>query len=179
MAKWRSFFLAAAFLAASGSIAAAEGPARIGVVDMQRVLDNSQAGKTAAAELKTRGEKMETELQKKNAEIEELQRGYESRKMVMNRQKRDEAEREIRIKVTDLESQRQKYTEEFRALEMKLASGIRENSLSVIQEIAQKEGFDVVLEKREAGIIYVPADHDLTDKLIQAFNTGSAPKPGN
>ena len=45
---------------------------RIGVVDFQRILETSEAGKAAQAEIKSEGQKMEAALKQKGEEIEEL-----------------------------------------------------------------------------------------------------------
>ena len=45
--------------------------AKIGIVDFQKVLQNSSAGKYAQAEINKKGKAMEAELEKKGADIEE------------------------------------------------------------------------------------------------------------
>ena len=56
----------------------------------------------------------------------------------------------------------------------------------MVEEIGKNKGFLLILEKREAGIVYAPDTIDLTDQVIQRFNAeyagqGSAgarqPKP--
>ncbi|MFP4475355.1 MAG: OmpH family outer membrane protein [Desulfatibacillaceae bacterium] len=162
-----SVFIAMALICGS-SMAADIG--KIGVVDMQRVLDTSAAGKAASAELKTRGETMEAEMQKKGAEIEELRANLERKAMVMNREKREEAERQLRIEVNDMKSMQKRYLDEFRELETRLASRIRDEAFAIVDEMGRKQGFSMILEKREAGIIYYPSQYDLTDELIKEYN---------
>jgi outer membrane protein len=48
--------------------------AKIGVVEFQRLFENSDAGKEIKAEITTQGKKMEAELKEKGAEIEELKK---------------------------------------------------------------------------------------------------------
>ncbi len=76
--------------------------AKIGVVDFQKVLSVSNAGKYAQAEINKQGKSMEEDLKKKGSEIEEIKKRLERETLVMSKDKRDEKEREFRIKLNDL-----------------------------------------------------------------------------
>ena len=46
--------------------------AKIGVIDFQRILETSSAGKYAQAEINKKGKQMEADLKKRGAEIEPI-----------------------------------------------------------------------------------------------------------
>ena len=143
---------------------------KIGVVDFQRILEISSAGKSAQAEIKSQGEKTEADLKKKGAELEELKKRLEREVLVMSSEMREEKEREFRIKINDFKSLEKKYKETFKELNNRLVNRIKKDVFDLIEEIGKKEGYMLILEKMEAGVLYSPDAIDITDKLIPLYN---------
>ena len=144
--------------------------ARIGVVDFQRILEVSTPGKSAQAEIKKQGEKMESELKKKGSELEKLKKKLEREILVMSKEMREEKEREFRIQINDFKSLEKKYKAEFKVLNNRLVNTIKKDVFELIKEIGKKEGYLLIVEKNEAGVMYSPASIDITDKLIPLYN---------
>jgi outer membrane protein len=144
--------------------------AKIGIIDFQRVLTSSKVGKSAQEEINRKGKKMEADLKVKGAEIEELKKRLERESLVMSKAQRDEKEREFRIKINDLKSLRKKYTEEFKVFEAELVQKIQKDLFELVSEIGKREGYLLIMEKREGGILYSPNAIDITDKLIKRYN---------
>jgi outer membrane protein len=145
--------------------------AKIGVVNFQTILEKSDAGKMAMAEINKHGKELEASLKKKGKEIEETKNKLEREALVMSKEMREEKEREIRISTNDLKILQNKYTADLRQLEAKLVRNIQKEVLEIIAEIGKKEGFLVIFEKREAGVMYSPDTIDITDRLIQKYNS--------
>ncbi|HSQ85529.1 MAG TPA: OmpH family outer membrane protein [Desulfobacterales bacterium] len=145
--------------------------AKIGVVNFQTILEKSDAGKMAMAEINKHGKELEANLKKKGKEIEEAKNKLEREALVMSKEMRDEKEREIRINTNDLKILQNKYTADLRQLEAKLVRNIQKEVLEIIAEIGKKEGYLVIFEKREAGVMYSPDTIDITDRLIQKYNS--------
>ena len=83
--------------------------AKIGVVDIQKVLLTSSAGKLAKAQINKKAREMESGLTVKKEEIEKLKESLEREALVMNKEARDERGRDIRIKINDIKSLKNKY----------------------------------------------------------------------
>ena len=143
--------------------------AKIGVIDFQKVLEISAAGKAIQAELKKKNEKMTADLQKKGAEIEKIQRRLERESMVMSKEMREEKEREQRIKVNDFKTLQKKYRSELQKVQVKLMQQLQIDVTKLTREIGKKEGYLLIMDKR--GVIYTPRSVDLSDKLIRQLNT--------
>lgn len=151
--------------------------AKIGVVDMQRLLETSEPGKAAQAKIKAQKDKMEQELKQKGAEIEELRKQLERESMVMSKEKRAEKEREGRIKLNDFKTLQKSYRAELQALEKELVSKLRKDTFELIEEIGKKEGYLLIINT--FSVMYSPGSIDITDRLIEALNARSAKKSGN
>ena len=143
--------------------------AKIGVIDFQKVLETSTAGKAIQAELKKKNEKMTADLQKKGAEIEKIQRRLERESMVMSKEMREDKEREQRIKVNDFKTLQKKYRSELQKVQVKLMQQLQTDVTAITREIGKKEGYLLIMDKR--GVIYTPRSVDLSDKLIRELNT--------
>ncbi len=144
--------------------------AKIGVADFQRILETSSAGKAALSEISKQGEKMKIKLEKKGAEIEEIQKRLEGETLVMGKEKREEKKREMRIKINDFKLLQKQYSEELRAHESRLVNRIQKEIFELVENIGEKEGYLLIIEKRKAGVLYSPNTIDITDKLIQQSN---------
>lgn len=150
--------------------------AKIGIVDFQKILETSSAGKTAQTEISKEGQKMEADLKEKGAEIEEIKSKMEREALVMSKEMRSEREREIRIKINDLKTLRQKYMNDFKMHEQRLVGRIQQDIFELVNDIGKKEGYLLILEKREGGVLYAPNTRDITDQVVQSYNAKFAQK---
>ena len=142
--------------------------AKIGIVDFQRILTESEAGKDIQAQLQKKGREMETDIRELGTEIETLQEQLNRESMVMSRKKREEKQRELDIKKYDFQSKQKKYQSELRELESKLLEKLQTEIFSLAEEIGKEEGYLLIIEKSAA--IYYPNSIDITDKLIEKYN---------
>ncbi|RJQ62345.1 MAG: OmpH family outer membrane protein [Desulfobacteraceae bacterium] len=157
-------------------IAEAADVAKIGVIDFQKILEASSAGKNAQAEINKKGKQMEEELKKRGNELEEIKKTVEREALVMSQEMREQKEREFRIKLGDFESLKKKYMQEFKGFENRLVKRIRDEVVELIQEMGKSGGYLLILEKRTGEIVYSPASVEMTDQFIQKYNTDIAKK---
>lgn len=144
--------------------------AKIGVVSFQKILEKSDAGKKATAEINKRGKEMEDSLKTKGEEIDAIKKKLEREALVMSKEMREQKEREIRISINDFKTLKNKYMADFKQHEARLVRDIQKEVLEIVEEMGKKEGFLVIFEKREAGVLYSPDTIDITDRLIQKYN---------
>ncbi|MEA3280690.1 MAG: OmpH family outer membrane protein, partial [Thermodesulfobacteriota bacterium] len=174
----KTIFFATFFFFVTVTALYAADVAKIGVVDFQRILEASSAGKAAKVEIDKQGKKMESALKKKGTAIEEMQKKLERDALVMSKEMRDEKQRAVRIKINDIKNLQQKYISDFKQIEARLVTRIKKDIFELVKEMGKKEGYLLVVEKREAGVLYMPKTIDLTDRLIQQYNKKYA-KKGN
>jgi outer membrane protein len=158
------------FFFLTGTSSAAD-VAKIGVVDFQKILEVSNAGKTAQVEINKQGKQMESDLKDRGAEIEDIEKKIERESLVMSKDVREEKQREMRIKIGDFKALQQKYMEDFKALENRIISRIQKEVVELVQDIGKKEGYTLIVEKRTGGVVYAPVSIDITDTVIQIYNT--------
>lgn len=148
---------------------AARAEQKIGYVDLQRALNEVDEGKAAKALLKRDFDEKQKQLDAKKAEFDRLQAEFEKQAVVMS----DQAKRD---KATDLDRRAREMQALFVNLQKDLSEreqqatrGIFDKMAAIVREIAEADGFTIVLEKG-SGLIYAPPSLDLTNELIRKFN---------
>ncbi len=167
----RIFFVLLIVTGAAGFSSAAD-VAKIGVVDLPRILQNSTAGKSIQATLKKEKNKMETDLKARGAEIENIRKRLERESMVMSREMREEKERDYRIKINDFKTLQQKYTNNLQQLEARLMEQLRSDVQQLVNEMGKKGGYLLIVNR--ISVLYAPDSIDITDQLIQKLNAKTA-----
>ena len=142
--------------------------AKIGVIDLQKILETSAAGKTIQAELKKEKDKMEADLKKKGTEIENIRKRLERESMVMGKEMREEKERESRIKINDFKTLQKKYRSNLQKIEGSLMNQLKTEIDEIVKGMGKKEGYLLIINK--FGVIYSPNSIDVTDKVIGQLN---------
>lgn len=158
----------------STNFALAADVAKIGVIDLQKILETSSAGKSIQAELKQQKEKMESDLKQKGADIEKISKRLERESMVMSKEMREEKEREQRIKINDFKSLQKKYRSDLQKLEVELMNQLQKDIKELVEAIGKKEGYLLIINKYS--VLYSPGSIDITDDLIKNLNAKTAKK---
>jgi outer membrane protein len=152
--------------------------AKIAVIDFQKILDVSDEGKAAQTEINNKGKQWEQTLQQKGQDIEAARANFERESMVMSKEQRMDKEREIRIRINDFKQLQQEYAQAARKMQFELVAKIREKIEKIVIETGKKEGYLMILEQKEAGVIYAPQTIDITDDVIKRYNAEYAKTGG-
>jgi len=168
--------IVAAVLALVGTPALGADAPKIAVVNLQTVLETSVAGKAAQGELKAQRDKLEADLKQKGSEIQELEKRLQREAMVMSKETREDKERELRIKASDFQALQKSYRGDLQDLERKLMGQLQKDVSELVNDIAKKEGYILVISN--IGVIYSQPTIDITNRLIQELNAKAGKKSG-
>ncbi|MBX2989188.1 MAG: OmpH family outer membrane protein [Bdellovibrionaceae bacterium] len=150
----------------SGAFASAE--VKVGLVDMQKAVQATSAGKKAKTELEGDFEKKKKELQKKEADLKKMGEDLEKKKSVMSEealQKKQAEFQEEMMKYRDVVSKSQM---DIQKKERDLTQPILEKMRKVIEKIAKEKGYSMILEN-SAMVLFSDKGLDITDDVIKAF----------
>ncbi|WDP88249.1 MAG: OmpH family outer membrane protein [Desulfobacter sp.] len=150
--------------------------AKIGVVNFQKVLKESSAGKLTQKELKAKWTELQKKLETEKQEVEKMSLALERESLVLSAEKKRDRQRELRDRVSDLKKMNADFTEEFQILQRKKVSQIEKDVFELTNELGKTEGFLLILERKTAGVIYAPAQVDITDMVIKKYNEKVAKK---
>ncbi len=143
----------------------------VAVIDLQKILDLSDAGKSAQMEINMMGKQMETDLKEKSMEIAAIEKEIKVESLALNETGWEERQRLKRIKIGDFKDLRHKYLDDLKALESRVTSRIQNEVVRIIQDIGTNKGYAMIVEKRAGGVVYAPPSMDITDSVIGVYNT--------
>ncbi|MCD6129460.1 MAG: OmpH family outer membrane protein [Deltaproteobacteria bacterium] len=139
----------------------------VGVVDLQRALNECEAGKVAVQNLKKTAEVKKKIIERKKAELTKLRE--ELSKKTLKETERGKKEALYETKARELQNFMGKVQGEISNKSNEYQSNILKGLVDMTKKIAKKEKVDIVIEIH-GGIVYFSPTMDLTDKLIKAYN---------
>lgn len=151
---------------------AANAEVKIGYVDMQKAIQDTAAGKKAKKELEDEFNKKKKELEKKEADIKKMHEDFEKRSAAMNDDARNKKQNEIRTEMGKYQESAAKAQMDIQKKERDLTQPIVTKLKSMLEDIAKKEDYTVILEKSENSVMYAKKDIDLTERLVKAYDSG-------
>jgi len=155
-------------LALAPALARAE--TKLGTVDLQRALNEVEEGKAAKALLKRDFDEKQKQLDLKKAEFDKLQADLEKQAVVMSDTAKKDRAADLDRRARELQGLFVQLQKDLSERERDATKGIFERMSNIVHEIADAEGFTIVLEKG-AGVIYAPPSLDLTNELIRKYNS--------
>jgi outer membrane protein len=163
-------FIVALFLmlAVPFSAFAADG-AKLGSVDIQKVLLMSDAGKDAKDQLSQKASKYETDKVSKENELKKLKGELESQGSVLNESARGAKERDYQQRLKEYQRFLKDAQEDLQAKNDEFTARIVDEIVKVAQEYGRKNGYTAIFVKSET-MIYLDPSADVTEEVLKAFN---------
>lgn len=145
---------------------------RIAVVDLQRALNETEDGRQAKARLKRLFKRRQQELDKAQNELKVLKEDIERQKNVLSREALQKRVEDYQKAFIELQSTYVEYQRELAEKEAQLTREIISRMEQILRRLGQAEGYTLIIERNEAGVVWVPTNLDLTDVVIQRYNSG-------
>lgn len=174
----KKFLGSVAALALAAPMFAQSAPQRLAVIDVQKVLQNSTAGKAAYERLKKMQDDRIARAQKMDEEVKALENDLNTKKMSLSEDKLNDLNKQI----SDKKIAEQRYAQdadrevgeardrELQALEAKIKP--------VIDQLGKEMGLAAIFNKFESGLVYASDAIDITDAVIKRFDAANAgPQP--
>ncbi len=163
----------AVFLGA-GAAPAAE--TKIAIIDVQRLVTDSVAGKDALAKLKKLQETKIAEGKQKSDEIDGLRKRLNEGRLSLADDKIAELEKQIEEKVTSARRFQEDAEREFNKSRDGAFQDIEKRVFPVIEKYGQENGFTYIFNKFQSGLVFAAEGTDVTDQIIQRFDAQAGAK---
>lgn len=163
MAAVAALVMAAALPAAAQS--------KVAVIDVQRVVAESDPGKEAIQKLKAVSDAKVQEGQTMQQELATLRDQINKQRFTVSEERLAEMTKELEdknIAIRRFEDDAKRELEEARRREL---GGLEEQILPIINQIGQDQGITVIFNKFQSGLVYADEAVDITDEVIRQFNT--------
>lgn len=147
----------------------AEEKLRIGVVDIQRVISESQAGKTAKEKFRSQVKKVEADLLKEKQEVEKMKSDFDKKSPLMNEEDRRNLEKEIQKRERGYMLSARDSQEELRQREGEMTGEIFKDIVKIVGDVGKAEKFSLILERSQ--VPYSDEAIDITKQVIERYNS--------
>ena len=149
-------------------------PARFAVIDVQRVLNTSVAGKAAQEKLKKLNDDKAARAQKMQDELASLNNDINTKKISLSEDKLAEMQKQIADKQVALQRYGQDAERELGEARDRELQALEAKIKPVIDSIGKEMGLAAIFNKFESGLVYASDAIDITDTVIKRFNDSQA-----
>jgi outer membrane protein len=163
------YWLAIAVLVLSGSVASAQERIKIGFIDIQRVISESQPGKRASDRLQAQIKKAEGDVVKERQDLEKLRADIEKKGPLLKDEERRNLEADYQRRSVSLQRAMSDYQQDLQQKRNEMMSEILKDLEQIVNEIGKADKFTLILERSQ--ILYSDQGIDITSKVIETFNS--------
>jgi outer membrane protein len=163
------YWLVIATLALSVSFASAQERMKIGYIDVQRVIAESQSGKRAKERFQVQVKKAEADVQKERQDLERLKSDLDKKGPLLKEEERRSMEADLQKRSVILQRTMNDYQQDLRHKESEIMSDILKEVEQIVNEVGKAEKFTLIFERSQ--IIYSDQGIDITSKVIETYNS--------
>jgi len=147
---------------------------KIAVIDVNKVLNESEAGKAARKKMEGKYEELKKKIETVNEDARKMKEDLDKQKILLGKEKLKEKEEALKAKVEELRELTQRAEKEMQNRQGELTRDVLKIVEGQVDKIVKEEKIDLVLE-RAAGVIHFNPSLDITDKVLTLVNME---KPG-
>ncbi len=143
---------------------------KIGVVNMQKVLNDFKEAETVNNNLQDEKEALQKKLDDEQEKLKKKKDSIEQKVAKLKETEKKKMADELNKDLLKLQDVFQKYSAELREKQADAYRKLEEKILSAIEAVAADQSIDIVVEK---GVVFVGGD-DITNDVLNKLNSGSS-----
>ena len=170
--------LAVASVVASCALAgsaSAQAP-KIAVIEVERILRESDAGKEALATLEAASKVKGEELESRAQALQDLQKRYQETRLTLADDRLAEMQKELEDKTIEMRRLQDDANRELQKQQQEAFQRIEEEVLPIINQIGREGGYTLMFNKFQSGLVFADEGVDITQSVIERYN---ASRSGN
>lgn len=168
------YWLVVISLALCPALAFGQEKIKIGFIDIQRAITESQAGKRAKEKFQAQVKKVEADLLKEKLEIERLKNDLDKKAPLLRDDERRNLEADLQRRYVNYQRTMADYQQELRQREGEMTGDILRDLEKIVDELGKREKFTLILERSQ--ILYSDHGIDITNRVIEAYNSRTKSK---
>ncbi|MGA7103833.1 MAG: OmpH family outer membrane protein [Candidatus Deferrimicrobiaceae bacterium] len=172
--KWIRIFAAVAAVAILAAGPAFAQGLKVAVIDVNKVLNESEAGKVARKKMEDRYEELKKRIDTLNEEAKKMKEELDKQKILLSKEKLKAKEEALSGKVAELRKVSQESETEMQSRQRDLTRDVLKIVEGQVDKIVKEEKIDLLLE-RSSGVVHFDPSLDITAKVLELVNKE---KPG-
>jgi len=153
-----------------GSATKVHAQIKIGVVDLQRAINETEDGRQAKRRLKKLFDERQETLNESQESLKTQKESLERQQDVLSPDALKKKVEKYQADLAQLQNEYVQFQQELQTKEGELTQVILEKMQAILRRIGQTDDYTLIIEANEGGVVWVPANLDLTDLLIQRYN---------
>ena len=150
--------------------ATAAEPSTVGVVDLQRCLNESKLGRQFKSEFTAEADQLKAELEKEEAELKALREEIEKQGLVLSQTAAAERQAEYNKRLDAFKGRFKESQQTLQRKDQELTRNVLKGLQGIISEIGNAGGYTLIVEKQESGVIFMDTSSDITDEVIRRYD---------
>ena len=142
---------------------------KVGVVDGMDVVSKSAAGKGVQDAIKRKSEELGKPFAQKRADLAKEVEEFQKQASVMKEDARKTKAAELEKKMQDFQKQGGDAEKQLQQFQEQQLAPLFQKLEGAVKAVAQQEKLDMVLDKRNGGLLYMDPKLDITDKVRSSF----------
>ncbi len=142
---------------------------KVGVVDGMDVVSKSAAGKGVQDSIKRKSEELGKPFAQRRQELAKQVEDFQKQASVMKEDARKAKAAELEKKMQDFQKQGADAEKQLQQFQEQQLAPLFQKLEGAVKTVAQQEKLDMVLDKRNAGLLFMDPKLDITDKVRSNF----------
>jgi outer membrane protein len=143
---------------------------KIAYVDIQRAINECNAGKDAKKAITKDVEKFQRLIADKQKELQTMKESFEKQALMLTPDARANKEKEYQNKLREFQRWGEDTQNELNQKRIEMERNISIALVKVIQKLGADEGYTLILEKNENIVLFASKTVDITDRAIKAYD---------
>jgi outer membrane protein len=144
---------------------------KVAVIDVQRVVTESDPGKEVMQSLRTLSDAKAQEGQALQQELATLQDQFNKQRFTVSEARQAEMSKAIEDQQIAIRRFQDDAQRELQDAQRRELGGLEERILPIINQVGREQGLTLIFNKFQSGLVYADETVDITDSVIQRFNT--------
>jgi outer membrane protein len=171
---WVLGALALAIVIATRLSAGAAGapPTKVGFIDLQRTLSETKVGKTAKAKLESQKTDKQKLVNEKKEALKKEADELDKQRVVLKPDAVAKREKELQDQYVQLQQLFVQLQQDLAKQEAQLTRDIFGKASAIIESIAKRDGYTIIVEKNEGAVLWADRSFDITDEVDKRLDAG-------
>lgn len=150
---------------------------KVGVIEVQRIVQESAVGKESLARIQKVQSAKQEDLTKRQNELRDIEKRIQDQGKSLSEEAMEKLQKDYQTKALDLKRFQDDAQRDLEELQRKELSELERRVLPVIEAVSRELGYALVFNKFQSGLLHADGTVDITDAVIQKFNTAIAAAP--
>ena len=173
------YLIAAILASVVATPLAAQSPIKVAVIDVNRIMTDSQRGKAVIETIDKLQAERAAQLKTLNDELVEMQKRFQEGRLSLAEDKLVQLQAQIEDRTRAFQRAREDAERDVQKRRNDEIDKVEAAVFPIINTIGEEGGYTLILNKFQSGLVYADEQIDITDQVIQRLDAGAPATSGS